>query len=441
MHPSVKAAGILLAVAMLASCGMETADPNSIEGEFTVIWDAGGGLSPERHVLGHLQEKYPETSYQVTPFYRTHVILDGNQANHPDVYAIAENDMPGDIIVFESTLAPYLFKTGYLEPLDHDLDTILGIVSRMDGRAFDFARMQGGGTLYGIPFGKDVYALYYNVSIFNELGLPHPADGMTWDAVFDLAWDIANHPQRGDRKALGFDDFMPVFSQFHFRFLDEFGMPALDSPLWERALEFHGRWRDLTERTGFLSNKWFGFMDGQLAMLAAHFLGDDTPNGYTNRPFAAPLRDEWNAASFPVFADAPDTGPAPAYYYLGIPKNSRRKHEAFQLIAHSLTDEVQLMNSRLGLASVLDDPETMRLFGERDSRLHGKHTAAFFHHREFGSLDPDYDWQFERINASGILNPERLTAVLDHRREKLETFGEMPAEPGDESAGEPAAGL
>jgi hypothetical protein len=22
-------------------------------------------------------------------------------------------------------------------------------------------------------------------------------------------------------------------------------MPALDSPLWERALEFHGRWRDL----------------------------------------------------------------------------------------------------------------------------------------------------------------------------------------------------
>ena len=38
-------------------------------------------------------------------------------------YDVVEQGVAGDLVMFESTLAPYMFKTGYLEPLDDFLAT------------------------------------------------------------------------------------------------------------------------------------------------------------------------------------------------------------------------------------------------------------------------------------------------------------------------------
>lgn len=414
---------VLLAVVLLVSCLGEGSRTTAIEGAFTIIWDAGGGLSSEQHVVHHLKAKFPETSYQLTPFIRSHR-LSGAASKSVDVYMIAENDLPGDLIVFESTMAPYLFESGYLEPLDGLFNHDVSMLDEADGRAIEVAMKQGKGTLFGIPFGKNVYALYYNKSMLDELGLPHPTDGMTWDEVFELSGMMADHPQMGDRLALDIYSFPVAFSQIHFRYLNEHGSPAVDSPLWERGSQFFEQWRAQLERTGAVSYEMFGFADGRTAMLAAHYLGDDTTGGYTNRPFASPRKDEWDLVSYPVFADQPDTGPYPAYYYVGIPKNSRKKQEAFQLITHLLTHEVQLENSRMGLAGILDDPVMVNQFGQQDQQLGGKNTAAFFHHREQGSLDVDFDWEMERVGA-GIfaVDVALLQDVIDFRIEKLEKVG------------------
>jgi len=77
-------------------------------------------------------------------------------------------------------------------------------------------------------------------------------------------------------------------------------------------------------------------------------------------------------AAFPVHADAPRTGSAPAYYYLGIPKNSLRKQDAFRIISHMLEDGPQLENGLNGMAGVRRDPAMIERFGERLATLQGK---------------------------------------------------------------------
>lgn len=142
--------------------------------------------------------------------------------------------------------------------------------------------------------------------------------------------------------------------------------------------------------------------------------------------FSPPI-GEWDLVRFPVFEDAPDTGPAPSRYYSGIPKNSRRKQEAFQLILHLLSEDVQQANSRYGLASVRKDPAIHAEFGAQDALLLDKNRQAFLRHAEEGSHDPEYNWLLHRYgmpyshyveSGSMYSGLHRLNDFLQSRLEK-----------------------
>jgi len=126
-------------------------------------------------------------------------------------------------------------------------------------------------------------------------------------------------------------------------------------------------------------------------------------------------------AAFPVHADAPRTGSAPAYYYLGIPKNSLRKQDAFRIISHMLEDGPQLENGLNGMAGVRRDPAMIERFGERLATLQGKRVQVFFYHPEEGSPDPSYDADMEKW-GDAVLDVEFgiLDKILDFRQKKLE---------------------
>ena len=128
--------------------------------------------------------------------------------------------------------------------------------------------------------------------------------------------------------------------------------------------------------------------------------------------------------SFPVFADAPDSGPAASYYYLGIPKNSARKLEAFQLISYLLSDEPQRNNSLNGLASVLNIPEIVDPFGKSHPFITGKNVQAYFRHPNEGTLGPDYNWEMQKWGSSVFyLDNGRLNDIVSYQRMKLEEIG------------------
>lgn len=402
--------------------------PEAIEGTFQVIWDGGSGLSEDLHFANHLASAYPDAMFAFFKIMRLHWSVLNGDATPNNIFLVAEEDVQADLIMIENMLAPYLFKSGYLEPLDGFLAASLDVIDEVDARLMDYAREQGDGQLYGIPFGKNVYALFYNKQIFDELQMPYPVDGMTWDEVFGLAWTMAEHPDLGKRAALRVPDGHLLYSQFHSRFHDpETGELDADSPLWARQEEVYAELRRLVERNPLevTGNIYGHFADGKIAMIAGRFLGEAPVSfnrGHHLTYQMSPPPGDWDLVSFPVFADDPETGPAPSRYYLGIPKNSQRKSEAFQLILHLLSEEVQSENSRHGLASVLRNPAIHEAFGSQNPLIHNKNTQAFFHHPKEGTLDPAFNWllhsdlPFTRLLEIGRIHD--MNAALEQRLAK-----------------------
>lgn len=428
----MKRIGIIFTAASLvvaAACtnSNEMLVPETIEGKFEIIWDVESGLSPDTFATHSLKAQFPNAEFHITNMSRGYYEDGGSYPN--ENYEIVDNNVYGDLIMIESTLAPYFFKTGYLEPLDNYVSTDLSIAERLKPELLDQVREQGDGTIYGVPFGKNVYALYYNADIFNELNVPPPTDGMTWDKVFELAWTIARHPLLGERAAFRIQDDQLVYSQFDIRILNpETGEPDVDSPLWEKGKAFFSKYFELYKYnplpTGVNAQSSFDyFADGKIAMITGGLLG----NGTSSPPAAGmlpPFGQAWDMVSFPVFADALDTGPAPSYYYLGIPKNSRHKQEAFQMISYLLSKEPQMSNGLNGVASVLDDSEAVSRFGELNPFISDKQVQAYFRYPKEGSLGPEYDWEMQKWGSSVYdMEVGILDHILSYRRQRMESVG------------------
>lgn len=227
-----------------------------------------------------------------------------------------------------------------------------------------------------------------------------------------------------------------LVSQLHFRHVDpQTGLFHAEHPAFQSLLHLV---RDYPEfRDEYMGAGYLAFGQKDLAMVAGRFIGTAERHGITTLPTAqlsTPYGLNWDMVSYPVFVEAPDTGPAPAYYYLGIPKNSVRKNEAFQMISHMLTDGPQLANSRNGLASVRNDAAFINRFGELNSQTNGKNVGAFYYHQKEGTLGPEFDLDIQTyLNFTNLWSkPEdlyiewahgELDNILDYRREKLEKLG------------------
>src|SRR5690606_32019935 len=124
--------------------------------------------------------------------------------------------------------------------------------------------------------------LYYNKTIFDELNLAYPTNGMSWDEVFDLAWKITEHPLLGKRAALKIPEENLVFSQFHIRiFNPETGLPNTEDPLWVKQSQFMERLRELYEYNPAASSHYLysEFFNGNIAMIAGRYKGDSSHHG------------------------------------------------------------------------------------------------------------------------------------------------------------------
>lgn len=425
---------VVAAIWLLTACvgNGEKRIRESVEGTFEILWDFGMGLSADVHLIQPLQAAYPDATFHYTNIWRITYPSDGVHVGFFHQFDVVGNDAPGDLIVFEHTLAPYYFESGYLEPLHEYVSADLTIHERLDPALLERVRQQGNGEIYALPFGKNVYALYYNKDLFDELQITYPTDGMTWDEVFALAWRIKDHPYYGNRPAIGLTDIDLVLSQLDGRFMEpDTGLPEFRDPVWERIWAFLSEFDQVGTKD---HDAYTDFTEGNLAMAVGRLFGTTHNSGVGHTPvhmFNAPYA-EWDMVSYPVFPEATDTGPAPAYYYVGIPKNSTRKHDAYRMISSLLSDEAQLTLSRNGLASVRSEPEIEAQYGELTLRPLGKHTPALFYHRREGTLDPVYDlhMQYARllVGYSYFARDDRLDDFHTRVREEMlrhEEYREM----------------
>lgn len=398
------ALALLLAAGCAGFPGPGGSEPE-LDGEFIILWDQGSGLAAEDRLLPVLEARFPDASFESIRMYRKYHYE--RVAPYPILnvfYDLPRDEAYGDLIMFEDTLAPYLAAAGYLEPLDEYLAGDMFWTESFAPETWDRIKAIGGGTVYGVPYGKNVYALYYNKAFFDELGLPHPHDGITWEEVFALSRQINENPARGDRLSIGMMDFNLPASQLHFRFLkSDDGGAGANHPAWPRLLDFIREWNERTHGSEYRHNAYVRFAYNRTFMVAGRFLGAEAGRGASAIGGFVTAQADWDMAAYPVFAEAPDTGPGPAYYYLGIPRTSTRKEEAFRLITYLLSDEVQLENSRNGLASARREAELNARYGENESKLQGKRVEAFFHHPAEGTYDAVYDFNLQDMTRYPIL--------------------------------------
>ncbi|MDF2663197.1 MAG: hypothetical protein K0Q94_5988, partial [Paenibacillus sp.] len=134
--------------------------------------------------------------------------------------------------------------------------------------------------------------------------------------------------------------------------------------------------------------------------------------------FAQAQNLKWDMAAAPTFKDASKTGfqAGPRYFFV---TNGKNKEQAFQVVTHLLTDEVQLQNNKEGRATSLKDDKIRQTFGQEGDKIRqtfgqegeqfkGKHVAAVFYNQFAVSPVPN---PISSLVSLGDINTEFLNVI------------------------------
>ncbi len=105
----------------------------------------------------------------------------------PEAYAQWARENQIDLLCIPLAFVDDLSRDGLLLPLDPLIAHDGFDLGKLYGPVVNAIREAGAGTLYGLAPTFNAYALYYNKSLFEEHGVPLPADGMHWDDVLNTA--------------------------------------------------------------------------------------------------------------------------------------------------------------------------------------------------------------------------------------------------------------
>ena len=97
---------------------------------------------------------------------------------------LAGNNAPDIVQLSYTNVSEYVVRN-QLEPLNEYIDSGILDVSHLNSTLLDTYNIDG--NYYGIPSGVNVQLLYYNQTMFDELGVEYPTSGMTMDEYYAKA--------------------------------------------------------------------------------------------------------------------------------------------------------------------------------------------------------------------------------------------------------------
>lgn len=270
-----------------------------------------------------------------------------------------------------------------------------------------------GGKLYGIPVDVLTQVVYYNKSLFDKFGVEPPRDGMTWDEVTDLARIMTR--MDGDTPYLGF-----AAITFHLHDVNQLSLPIVD-PGTDKPTFLDSAWKKIIDTyfvlpvqaqgqvyRDYLSNhggvNWGTFTNGQLAMYAAWS---------TN---ALEMKEEfkqvdWDLVALPTFPDMPRVGPQAFSTMFGMTSMTRDRNAVMNVIEYLLSKEFQLLHSRRGLMSILNDDEVKAAFAQ-ETDFGDKHWSALYYN-DFARSAPITKYWEEVFNIVVPKISEIMTKNID----------------------------
>lgn len=257
------------------------------------------------------------------------------QPEQPDtleaVKKLMTGDNPVDVIVGDTSVFKSLIQENMLTQLDpliaeDEFDTTDIVPTVLDG-----IKDMGDNNLYALTPTFSSSALFYNKAIFQKAGVEPPADGATWEDIFDLARRVTSG--EGEDRVYGFsfnqyggDTYYNVqtyASPLQLRIFDDKAETmTVNNESWERVWdtvatltrdkivpgqEVYEYQTDQTEFNPFQGNM---FMEGKLAMVVSDYsyvtrLINDNKYAETDDKFD-PI--DWDVVTPPVHQEKPGIG-------------------------------------------------------------------------------------------------------------------------------------
>jgi multiple sugar transport system substrate-binding protein len=128
--------------------------------------------------------------------------ISGNIKTEEIAAAVAGGAPPDMVIMCDNGAIAGFAHDNVIMPLDDILTQIGADKSDIIPAALKWVTYQG--KLYGLPFGQDTWALYYNTDAFTEVGLDPSKPPKTPDELWDYAQKLTKFNADGSLKRAGF---------------------------------------------------------------------------------------------------------------------------------------------------------------------------------------------------------------------------------------------
>lgn len=384
-----------------------------------IWWDDDFGVPHDRYATEYLTKQYTQTTLDVQTF--TFNQTGSNPPSIPnDLFNMLRTKHSPDLIVFDSRHLPLLIDIGYLDPIKVNL----GYFEIDSSVIMQIRNMAPNGELYAMPYGYSPAGLLYNKSIFDEMEVEYPRDGMTWEEVFELARRVAD-PSKWD--ALLVQDYDLVTSQLSLRLIDPDTQEVdFESEAWNRVEAFAFELKTFQNHERQLA-KITAFTNGRAAMLAVLLFDNlrESPAGLYARVMQSGVPDvEWDVVRIPVFDDGKSLAPANPMLLIGVPRQSLNKTDAQIAMQYLLSKQVQDANTRKGFVSLRADMKPEEFAKELDF-LADKNKQAFLRPAtEAGTYDPELDYlpiiDYKIETIMKIPSIDSIEGTIEHVKKEIE---------------------
>lgn len=290
-------------------------------------------------------------------------------SDYPEI--IAAGDIPDIILESSTNVQPRIMAN----ELHYDMSDLIKKhkfdVNRLDPVLLKVIQNWGDGKLYGLPFMGSNLILYYNKDVFDKFGVEYPKDGLTWDDAYDLARKVSRSENGVNYAALRYNSPLVFkYNQRSLGFTDaKADKAAVNTEAWQQWFTNFKRFYDIPTNDISITATITGGTAAMDLNVTERLITLHQTNPSTN----------WDVTAAPVFKDAPKIGFQPNFYSMYISSQSKHKDEAFEVIAHLLSDEVQTQLSKRALVTPLVDKKIKTVFGQEIEWLKGKNVQAVFY--------------------------------------------------------------
>lgn len=330
------------------------------------IFSASGGDAKA------LQAQYGDAIRQKFPHLTLDFIIPGEGTSLRDVVAAKT---PIDLL-FGAT-GTYL-STIQEFGLQVDLSEMIRLkkldLSKVEPSLIETQRKFGNGAIHGLPVWVATSGLFYNKDLFDKFSVSYPKDGMLWSEVTELARRLTR--TEDGNNYYGYITSPSTQVNSNQLSLDPIDPKTLTSNFssdgWKRIMQsivdlYMVPGYDVETATMASSRQRALFEKEMRAAMYTNFSGGTPPETMN-----------WDVATVPYYEGAVGAGPQPITNYWYVTSLSKHQQAAFDVIAFLLSEEFQRGHNRKGWATVLDNPELRKEYGQDLDKFRGKNIQAMF---------------------------------------------------------------